>query len=192
MDIWSKALSIALFFVTMLLFMPLIYHFSMALQPTTKQAYDGQVTIQASDFSSRQTLALVGDWSFFWKQLLEPDQLQGSIKKSTFIKGRGGWQSSTYNQDYDAIGFATYHLDVALEKDANNLAIRIPKIESAYRLYIDTKFMASGGLVTDTEPAGTPGFNTAIVRIPDGLNTFSITIQVSNYHSSWGGLWARC
>jgi diguanylate cyclase (GGDEF)-like protein len=190
MDIWSKALSIALFFVTMLLFMPLIYHFSMALQPTTKQAYDGQVTIQSSDFSSRKTLALVGDWSFFWKQLLEPDQLQGSIKKSTFIKGRGGWQSSTYNQDYDAIGFATYHLDVALEKDANNLAIRIPQIESAYRLYIDTKFMASGGLVTDTEPAGTPGFNTAIVRIPDGLNTFSITIQVSNYHSSWGGLWA--
>ncbi|MGK0306875.1 MAG: diguanylate cyclase (GGDEF)-like protein [Gammaproteobacteria bacterium] len=190
MDIWSKALSIALLFVTMLLFMPLIYHFSMALQPTTKQAYDGQVTIQASDFSSRKTLALVGDWSFFWKQLLEPDQLQGSIKKSTFIKGRGGWQSSTYNQDYDAIGFATYHLDVALEKDANNLAIRIPQIESAYRLYIDTKFMASGGLVTDTEPAGTPGFNTAIVRIPDGLNTFSITIQVSNYHSSWGGLWA--
>jgi diguanylate cyclase (GGDEF)-like protein len=190
MDIWSKALSIALFFVTMLLFMPLIYHFSMALQPTTKQAYDGQVTIQSSDFSSRKTLALVGDWSFFWQQLLEPDQLQGSIKKSTFIKGRGGWQSSTYNQDYDAIGFATYHLDVALEKDANNLAIRIPQIESAYRLYIDTEFMASGGLVTDTEPTGTPGFNTAIVRIPDGLNTFSITIQVSNYHSSWGGLWA--
>jgi diguanylate cyclase (GGDEF)-like protein len=190
MDIWSKALSIALFFVTMLLFMPLIYHFSMALQPTTKQAYDGQVTIQASDFSSRKTLALVGDWSFFWKQLLEPDQLQGSIKKSTFIKGRGGWQSSTYNQDYDAIGFATYHLDVALEKVANNLAIRIPQIESAYRLYIDTEFMASGGLVTDTELAGTPGFNTAIVRIPDGLKTFSITIQVSNYHSSWGGLWA--
>jgi diguanylate cyclase (GGDEF)-like protein len=190
MDIWSKALSIALFFVTILLFMPLIYHFSMALQPTTKQAYDGQVTIQSSDFSSRKTLALVGDWSFFWQQLLEPDQLQGSIKKSTFIKGRGGWQSSTYNQDYDAIGFATYHLDVALEKDANNLAIRIPQIESAYRLYIDTEFMASGGLVTDTEPTGTPGFNTAIVRIPDGLNTFSITIQVSNYHSSWGGLWA--
>jgi diguanylate cyclase (GGDEF)-like protein len=190
MDIWSKALSIALFFVTMLLFMPLIYHFSMALQPTTKQAYDGQVTIQSSDFSSRKTLALVGDWSFFWKQLLEPDQLQGSIKKSTFIKGRGGWQSSTYNQDYDAIGFATYHLDVALEKVANNLAIRIPQIESAYRLYIDTEFMASGGLVTDTELAGTPGFNTAIVRIPDGLKTFSITIQVSNYHSSWGGLWA--
>jgi diguanylate cyclase (GGDEF)-like protein len=190
MDIWSKTLSISLFFMTMLLFIPLIYHFSMALQPITKQAYEGQVTIQSSDFSSRKTLALVGDWSFFWQQLLEPDQLQGSIKKSTFIKGRGGWQSSTYNQNYDAIGFATYHLDVALEKDANNLAIRIPQIESAYRLYIDTEFMASGGLVTDTEPVGTPGFNTAIVRIPDGVNTFSITIQVSNYHSSWGGLWA--
>ena len=49
--------------------------------------------------------------------------------------------------------------------------------------------MASGGLVTDYLSAGKPGYNTAIVRIPDGLKAFSITIQVSNYHSSWGGLW---
>jgi hypothetical protein len=30
----------------------------------------------------------------------------------------------------------------------------------------------------------------AIVRIPDGLKEFFIRIQASNYHSSWGGLWA--
>jgi len=189
MTIYSKALSIALFFVTMLIFLPLIYHFGVALQPATKQANDGKITIQSSDFSQRKTLALVGDWSFFWQQLLEPDQVQGSIKKSTLVKGRGGWQTSTYDLDYDAIGFATYHLEVALEKNANNLALQIPQIESAYKLYIDADLMASGGLVTVTETTGKPGFNTAMVRIPDGIKAFSITIQVSNYHSSWGGLW---
>ncbi len=190
MAIWSKVLSIALFFVTMLLFLPLIYYFGVALQPATKQASEGKVTIHSSDFSQRKTLALVGDWSFFWQQLLDPDQVKESQKKPTLLKGRGGWQSATHCLDYDAIGFATYHLDVVLQQGASNLAIRIPQIESAYRLYIDAELMSFGGLVAATESAGIPGYNSAIVRIPDGFKVFSITIQVSNYHSSWGGLWA--
>ena len=189
MAIWSKALSIALFFITMLIFVPLIYHFGVALQPATKQASDGHIIIQPSDFSKRKILALTGDWSFFWQQLLEPDQVKASSNKPSLIQGRGGWQSGQYEVDYDAIGFATYHLDVALQQSSNNLAIRIPQIESAYRLYIDSKFMASGGLVTDTESAASSGYHTDIVRVPNGLKTFSITIQISNYHSSWGGLW---
>jgi tetrahydromethanopterin S-methyltransferase subunit D len=74
--IWSKMLPIALFFVTMLLFLTFIYYFGVALQPATKQVSEGKVTIHSSDFSQRKTLALVGDWSFFWQQLLDPDQVK--------------------------------------------------------------------------------------------------------------------
>lgn len=189
MAIWSKGLSLALFFVTMLLFLPLIYHFGLALQPASNNAINGLATIQSSDFSQRKTLALDGDWMFFWQQLLEPEHLQGAVNEATFIKGHSGWQSSAYSQDYDAIGFATYHLDVALETKASNLALRVPQIESAYKLYLDAELKASGGLVADSELVGKPGYNTAIVRVPDGVKGFSITLQVSNYHSSWGGLW---
>lgn len=189
MAIWSKALSVALFFTTMLIFLPLIYHFGVALQPAKKQAFDGLIVVKSSDFSQRKTLALVGDWSFFWEQLLEPEQAKAAKKSSSLINGSDGWQSGKYDIDYDAIGFATYYLDVALQQSSSNLAISIPQIESAYRLYIDADFMASGGLVTDTESAASPGYNSTIVRVPNGLKEFSITIQVSNYHSSWGGLW---
>ncbi len=54
-------------------------------------------------------------------------------------------------------------------------------------LGIDAEFMSLGGLVAATESSGIPGYNSAIVRIPDGFKGFSITRQVSNYHSSWGG-----
>jgi hypothetical protein len=57
-------------------------------------------------------------------------------------------------------------------------------------LGIDAELMSLGGIVAATESAGIPGYNSAIVRIPDGFKGFSITIQVSNYHLSWGGLWA--
>ncbi|MBU3003996.1 sensor domain-containing diguanylate cyclase [Paraglaciecola arctica] len=190
MAIWSKTLSIALFSVTMLLFLPLIYHFGLALKPATKTAINGHATIESADFLQRKTLALDGQWLFYWKQLLEPEQIQKSEGKSTFIQGHGGWQSSNNNQHYGAIGFATYHLEVELEFGASNLALQIPQIESAYSVYIDKQLMASGGAASDTELSGKPGYNTAIVRIPEGLKQFTITIQVSNYHSSWGGLWA--
>ena len=97
MAICSEALSIALFLMTMLIFLPLIYHFGVALQPATKQAIDGHISIQPSDFSQRKTLALTGDWSLFWQQLLKPEQVKTFIKQSTFIKGRGGWQSVNYS-----------------------------------------------------------------------------------------------
>lgn len=172
--------------MTMLIFLPLIYHFGVALQPASKQAVNGLITIQSSDFSQRETLALEGQWSFFWQQLLEPEQVKTSPKTASFIKGSGGWQSA----NYEVIGFATYHLDVVLPQPASNLAIRIPQVESAYNIYINSELMASGGVVTNTESAATPGYNTALVRIPQGLKKFAITLQVSNYHSSWGGLWS--
>ncbi|WP_340679390.1 diguanylate cyclase [Paraglaciecola sp.] len=190
MVMWSKALSLALFFMTMLIFLPLIHHFGVALQPTIKHAVDGRVTIQPTDFSQRQTLALEGDWSFFWQQLLEPEQVRDAVEQSSLIKGSGGWQSAKHGLGHDAIGFATYYLDVTVEENSSNLAVYIPQIESAYRLYIDSEFMASGGVVTDTQASAKPEYHTGIVKIPDGLKTFSITLQVSNYHSSWGGLWA--
>lgn len=189
MAIWSKGLSIALFFTTMLIFLPLIYHFGVALQPASKQAHNGQLTIQQSDFSQRKTVALTGDWSFYWQKLLEPDQLKELTKKSTFVKASGGWQSAKQSSAYNAIGYATYHLDISLQQSAYNLAIHIPQIESAYRLYIESELVATGGVVTDTESRASPGYNSTIVRLPDGLKKFSITLQVSNYHSSWGGVW---
>ncbi|WP_199271685.1 diguanylate cyclase [Paraglaciecola sp. L3A3] len=189
METWSKSLSIALLFMAMLIFLPLIYHFGVALQPAKKEAVDGQLTVIPTDFSSTKTLALGGDWSFFWQQLLEPEQIKKAMPESANVKGYGGWQANISNQDYDAIGFATYHLDVTLQQSSNNLALHIPPIESAYNLYINSEFMLSGGRVSKLESAGTPGYNNAIVRIPDGSKTFTITIQVSNYHSSWGGLW---
>ncbi|WP_299084102.1 hypothetical protein [uncultured Paraglaciecola sp.] len=58
MVVWAKALSLALFIVTMLIFLPLLYHFGVALKPAAKVADEGIVTIQPSDFSERKTLAL--------------------------------------------------------------------------------------------------------------------------------------
>ncbi|WP_299084114.1 diguanylate cyclase [uncultured Paraglaciecola sp.] len=101
----------------------------------------------------------------------------------------GGWQSNQSDVTYDAIGFATYHLEVALQQVSSNLAIQIPQIESAYKFYLNSELKALGGVVTDSESEASPSYSNSTVKIPDGLKEFSITIQVSNFHSGWGGIW---
>jgi hypothetical protein len=100
--------------MTMLIFCPLFTILMWLCNPLQK-IVDGHLTIQPSDFSQRKTLALTGNWSFFWQPLIKPNQEQIFIKRSTLIKRRGDWQSAKYSCDYDAIGFATYHLCVTFE-----------------------------------------------------------------------------
>lgn len=173
-----------------MLFLPLIYHFGVALQPTVKEAKDGQIIIAKTDFSQRDMLALGGGWTFYWQQLLEPAEALASRSTANNINGVGGWQAKQKAGSYNVIGFGTYHLTVLLLDQADNLAIRIPQIESAYKLYIDSELVASWGTVSDDESVARPSYNAQIVYIPQGKKSFSITIQISNYHSSWGGLWA--
>jgi len=135
-------------------------------------------------------LALGGNWTFYWQQLLEPAEALASRSRAININGTGGWQAKQKADSYNAIGFGTYHLTVILQDQADNLAVRMPQIESAYKLYIDSELVASGGTVSDDESVARPGYNAQMVRIPQGKKTFTITIQVSNYHSSWGGLWS--
>ncbi|MDU0356294.1 hypothetical protein RS130_22540 [Paraglaciecola aquimarina] len=56
-------------------------------------------------------------------------------------------------------------------------------------MYLNSELLASGGVVEDSITTAKPYYNSTIVRIPNGLEFFSITIQVSNYHSNWAGLW---
>lgn len=188
-ETWSKVLSVSLFLMSMVILLPLIYHFSIGLKPSIKHASQGQISIMPSDFSERQTIALSGNWAFFWKQLLAPQQVKQNSDLATFIPAKGGWQDNKRFPEYQAIGYGTYFVEVNLHQTSKNLALDIPHIETAYRLFINSDLVASGGTVSDTLLDSAPGYHSTIVGIPDGLNSFSVLIQVSNYHSSWGGLW---
>ncbi|MDU0356293.1 hypothetical protein RS130_22535 [Paraglaciecola aquimarina] len=57
---WSRPLSIILFIITSLIFLPLIYHFSVALQPVAKEAVKGELFILPTDLTKNKTIALTG------------------------------------------------------------------------------------------------------------------------------------
>lgn len=185
----SRTVAVLMFLTCLVVFVPLIIHFGHALNPTSKSAENGEVFLQSVDFVADKKVALIDGWRFFEKQLLKPQEVQNSQNQVRFMRGEGGWHLS--GQDGKQVnGYGTYHMTVHLPQDKPELAIQIPNIESAYRLFINEQLVASGGEVSALKSAAKPGYNAKTVLIPNNKDQFTITIQVSSYHTAWGGLWS--
>ena len=164
-------------------------HFGNALNPTNKDAEQGLIQLQSTDFELDKKVALTDGWLFFESQLVEPQDIQAKVNDASVVRGKGGWKLN--GQDGNQVnGFGTYHIKVKLPQDKHDLAIQIPQIESAYRLYINDDFVASGGTVSESKSTAKPGYNARVVLVPKEHDSFTLTLQVSSYHTAWGGLWS--
>jgi diguanylate cyclase (GGDEF)-like protein len=189
MTLLSRLMAVLMFLVCVAVFMPIIMHFGNALTPVKKSAENGQVFLQSTDFSSDNKVALSDGWLFFESKLVQPQDVQKLLNEARIVRGISGWQLTA--QDGNQVnGFGTYHITVNLPLDKLDLAIQIPQIESAYRLYINDNLVATGGEVSESMSTAKPGYNAKIVLVPNEQNSFTLTLQVSSYHTAWGGLWS--
>lgn len=155
------------------------------------QAIEGDIDLSKFSLSNVSSVPLKGNWAFYWQKLLTPAQIDDSDIESSYTNVPNTWKRSTIDgQLLNKHGFATYHVNVKTEKKYTNLALKIPRIGTAYRLYIDGNLMSKGGEVSDTPDIAEPEYNPNIVLFEPTSDHFSITVQVSNYHYNWGGIWS--
>ncbi|MFT2089428.1 diguanylate cyclase [Paraglaciecola sp. 2405UD69-4] len=185
----SKVLSVILFLITLVIFIALTLHFGVALKPSHLLAKEGEITLHNHYFTNETSITLGGKWTFYEGRLLEPKDIPLQLQAPTLIEGSGGWSLHEVKGN-TAIGYGTYFLKLTVPNSDLDLAIKIPRVQSAYKLFINDKLMASGGVVATHIDEGKPGFYPTIVNLPKGSEHLTITIQVSNFHASWGGLWA--
>lgn len=185
----SRLIAILMFLTSLVVFAPLVLHFGHVLNPINKSADNGEVFLQTTDFVLNNKVALTDGWHFFESQLVQPQDVQTMLKQAVFMRGISGWQFSGQEGNH-LNGFGTYHMRVYLPQNKPELAIQIPQIESAYRLFINDDLVASGGEVSTTKSSAKPGYNAKIVLVPDDQDSFTITLQVSSFHTAWGGLWS--
>jgi diguanylate cyclase (GGDEF)-like protein len=185
----SKFFSAVLLLLTMAFFVPLILHFGVALKPVIKFAENGELVLSSADFNQASTMGLGGKWTFFDSRFVPPNNIQSLLPEANIIQGTGGWQLAGEGTN-QVNGYGTYHLNIKLKSHTSDLAIQIPQIDTAYNLFLNNTLVASAGKTGISELDTEPEYKPKIVLIPSGADNFSITLHVSNYHSSWGGLWA--
>ena len=125
---------------------------------------------------------LDGEWTFYWKRLVDPNDTRALDVTETFTPVPGSWPGPA--------GFATYRLRVLLPPGASRLALRLLTVSTAYRLYVDGDLIAERGQVAEDAASGKPDYDPVIVDLTArARETLDLVLQASNFHYAKGGAW---
>jgi len=152
----------------------------------TTQAKAGQVDLQQYQLTD-MIVSLDGEWEYYWNQLLEPEQIsQGKV--SAMVNFPSSW--NRYQIDDEKVpgfGYATYRLRFFTKED-QILSLKIPKVRTAYKLWMNGNEVAKAGSIGKSSEAMVPQYKPQIVSVLSKKGENEIVIQMSNYYMQSGGL----
>jgi signal transduction histidine kinase len=153
------------------------------------EAESGTINLGEYSFTDGDTIKLNGEWEFYWGQLLSDIK---SEQKTGYIHVPSFWgNQSVGKNELSGKGHATYRLKVVLNEDqrGRTMGLYLPfGIESAYRLYVNGELLASAGKVGISREVMEGKYEPKVVLF-QAKRVNEITIQVSNYVQTTGGLW---
>ncbi|WP_110428828.1 diguanylate cyclase [Glaciecola sp. KUL10] len=152
----------------------------------------GHLDISTINLASEQSIPLEGDWHFYWNTLVDASQgytESKSIQPST-LYAPNSWTAQIFDGvKLPSKGYATYRTRIKLDRLYQHLAIKIPSMGTAYRLYIGEYLLAEGGIVSADPDIAKSQYNPGIFNFKPPDEEFTITVQVSNHEFYWGGMW---
>ena len=129
---------------------------------------------------------LDGDWTFYWHELLSPEDIRSRMEKGgpsdRYINIPGSWLGYPLDgQELTGEGFATFRLFIQLsEQDRNErLALRLPTIFHAYKLWVNGELLADSGMVGQDISNMTPQLATKLVFFESKDDRIELVMQVS-------------
>lgn len=152
-------------------------------------AQDGILDISNWDFAKQGMVKLTGDWSFFWQQLLYPEQI--SVQPEYTINVPRSWNGQIYgNQTLPGQGYGTYRLIIRLDNsEIKTLGLFIPYMSTSYRLWVNGELLAENGRVGSTPDKVIPQYRSEVVFFDISGPETELVVQTANFHHRRGGMW---
>lgn len=149
----------------------------------------GVIDLAKWNFVQMGAAQLDGEWSFYWQQLLRPDDPASPMMAPTgFLRMPGSWggfrSDSGQLPDTD---YATLQLRVDLPEHTGRLAIQIPPLFSAYRLWANGRLVAEAGSVGTSAATARPQYRPQFAILESGAPTLNLVLQISNFYHSRSG-----
>jgi sensor histidine kinase YesM len=152
---------------------------------------NGILDLSALSPKDRSLLSLSGEWEFYWNRLLTSADLKDSGVRPDF----SAYIPEVWNnyrldgKNLPGFGSATFRLRVQNAVPGQALALRMPTVSTAYRLYIDNRLVASNGAVGTDRQHFQPEYRPLTVEFTPPARDFDIILQVANYSYARGGVW---
>lgn len=179
------------FFILLMFFACTIFP-SCAKSPQRQmsKAEKGVLDLSRWNFQKNGVVSLDGEWEFYWQHLLTPDDFarRNHFEKTGFIELPGAWNGYRIDgRKLGGMGFATFRLIVDTDSKERMIALNIPEMLTAYRLWINGKEVASNGAVGKSrEESKAHWLPMAVSFQPEG-DTAEVILQVSNFSFFEGG-----
>lgn len=162
---------------------------SYKLAPMAKK---GVLDLRHWNMNQQKGVSLTGEWEFYFQQYLSSAHIKNNTEKYYIdIPTKGGswrgwpWKGKTLS----SFGYATYHLQIFLpQQKIPSLSLKVPVQNTAYRLYINDKLLATVGKAGKNSTSSVPEYLPKIVKIPTGIQVLNLAIQVANFSHRKGGL----
>ena len=147
----------------------------------------GEADISSIDFTSDNFVKLNGEWEFFPNEFIAPEKSPNDFSEQ-FTIVPGLWNKSDFKDLKSGQGYASYRLRVKISENNENLALRIKRIESAYKLFYNDSLIAQCGKPGKSKEEMTPHKKTDLIYLPYSGNEFTLTFHISNFYHKKGGI----
>ncbi len=137
-------------------------------------------------------IALDGEWEFYWGRLLEPEDFlgQNKIHISKLINLPRAWNGFIEEgRKLDGDGYATFRLRIENCCPDEALALKIPIMCTAYRMWANGELLAENGRVGRSHQEMVPQYRPQIASVESNQGGLELIVQVSNFMHRKGGFW---
>lgn len=128
-------------------------------------------------------LSLEGEWFGFPDQLLLPNDVDASLANSVPVRFPDIWQPPKPRRHA-----MTYTLLLRDIPQGVPLAIKIPEVKNSFRLFVDDREVASGGVASERLNQHKAYFGDRIVNLGVLPENVRLTLHISNFGHSRGGV----
>ena len=158
------------------------------------KAKDGRIDLTGWSFEKQGSLPLDGEWEFFPGELVAPHyafakDVAQSKPIPVAIPDAGLWQNiKRGGKPLSPYGYATYRLTIAFPESSDILAIKIPSLFSAARIFLNGREIYSAGTVGTTPESTKARYRPEVVSIAPVAGENELLVQVANFAERRGGM----
>lgn len=142
------------------------------------------------DFDKDGYINLSGEWEFYWNQLISPEDFKELDNlQPEYLSFPSLWTDLEIDgKPLTNTGYATYRITFRTDSIIPLLAIEMPDVYSAYRLWLNGEIIAENGEVGADRVSSHPYWLplTQSIHLPARNN--ELVLQISNFHHSKGGI----
>ncbi len=154
------------------------------------KAEKGKLDLKSYNFLKNPNVKLDGVWEFYPSKLYKPSDFKNGVEEiPKFVSIPSLWDKTLFPDSKTSnIGFGTYRLQITVPDSINIFALRLKRIESSYKIWINNKQIVEVGKVGNNIENTVPRQQTVTKVFSTNKTVLNLIIQVSNFRHRKGGI----